>query len=112
VKTQPSLYKSAAAYRRDGLPCKGAAIRGTKILLETVLWILLLKIEHRQRHTGDVRPRSCDRDLLDRAGIVAGPAAEKDSNDGQVLWDEFVEIHRRSPALGPQLCSPAAPPAA
>jgi hypothetical protein len=35
------------------------------------------------------------RDLLNRAGIVAGAVAEDSSGGGQVLWEEFIQIHRR-----------------
>ena len=37
--------------------------------------------------------------VLDRAGIVA-PAATGEGTDGAVLWDEFLQIHRRK-------CKPA-----
>jgi hypothetical protein len=33
------------------------------------------------------------RELLDRAGVAAQPAAAP--NNGLVLWDEFIQIHRR-----------------
>jgi hypothetical protein len=36
------------------------------------------------------------KDLLNRAGIVAGAAQEDDAGSGgQMLWDEFIQIHRR-----------------
>lgn len=35
------------------------------------------------------------RDLLNRAGIVAGSAVDEGHDGGQVLWDEFIQIHRR-----------------
>jgi len=34
------------------------------------------------------------RDLLNRAGIHARPE-DASADNGQVLWDEFIQIHRR-----------------
>jgi hypothetical protein len=34
-------------------------------------------------------------DLLDRAGVRAEQPAEASTNDGTVLGEEFVQIHRR-----------------
>ncbi len=35
------------------------------------------------------------RDLLTRAGAIAGPGASGADDGSQVLWDEFIQIHRR-----------------
>jgi hypothetical protein len=36
------------------------------------------------------------RELLNRAGINARPLTDPlDTGNGQVLWDEFIQIHRR-----------------
>jgi hypothetical protein len=35
------------------------------------------------------------RELLNRAGLVAARTEETGPDNGQVLWDEFIQIHRR-----------------
>jgi hypothetical protein len=36
------------------------------------------------------------REVLNRAGLSAQPVAEaQGANQGQVLWEEFIQIHRR-----------------
>lgn len=46
------------------------------------------------------------RELLNRAGLVApGKALVEDAggdNSGQVLWDEFIQIHRRRVPANPE----------
>lgn len=35
------------------------------------------------------------REILNRAGVSATPVSDAGAASGQVLWDEFVTIHRR-----------------
>jgi hypothetical protein len=35
------------------------------------------------------------KDLLDRAGVKAEKPADASAHAGTVLWEEFVQIHRR-----------------
>ncbi len=42
------------------------------------------------------------REILNRVGLTAGPQKGDDTSDnGQVLWEEFIQIHRRrAPGTG------------
>lgn len=35
------------------------------------------------------------RELLNRAGITAAPQVNTGGDSGQVLWEEFIQIHRK-----------------
>jgi hypothetical protein len=35
------------------------------------------------------------REILNRAGVAAAPAVDPGGDVGQVLWEEFIQIHRR-----------------
>jgi hypothetical protein len=117
MRPLPCLPKvTCTAHRRDGLRCKGAPIRGATVcrlhggsapqvrdaarkrLLAAAdpvaarLIEIALNVGTESQHA-----ISAIVQVLNRAGIVA-PAvtATNEGTSGQVLWEEFVEIHRRA----------------
>lgn len=105
------------AHRTDGAPCKGQALTGAKVCrvhggsapqvvaaakrridaaADGVAFRLLTIALSKSKKTKTSDIIAACRDLLNRAGVVARPedlAAAQD--DGMVLWEEFVQIHRR-----------------
>ena len=105
---------TCTAHRRNGLPCKGAAIRGATVCRLHGGSAPQVRDAARKRILAAADPAAARlieialsprtktqhalaaiRDLLNRAGIVGGSAAEEDSGRNTVLWGEFVEIHRK-----------------
>ena len=105
------------AKRSNGLKCKAQAITGAKVcrvhggsapqviaaarrrlllLIDPALGVLARAV--RTRSSRKWEPSSQEiaaaREVLTRAGVTA--VLEDVTNDnGQVLWDEFIQIHRR-----------------
>jgi hypothetical protein len=55
------------------------------------------------KRTRDSDVIAAAKDLLDRAGVRAEKPANERVNDGTVLWEEFIAVHRRgiaAPAAG------------
>jgi hypothetical protein len=106
--------RTCTAHRRNGLACKGSPIRGTKVcrlhggnapqVREAARRRILAAADPvaarliqiaLDPHTETQHALVAIRDLLNRAGIIAEPAAQEDSGTGQLLWDEFTQIHRK-----------------
>jgi hypothetical protein len=50
----------------------------------------------KDKHVEPQHSLTAIRELLNRAGVVAVRKIEETAPDnGQVLWDEFIQIHRR-----------------
>jgi hypothetical protein len=107
------------AKRSNGVPCKAHAIHGGAVcqthggaapqvrdaarrrllsLVDPALGVLARAVRPRQNaHHWEPSAQeiSAAREILTRAGINAiADEAAKDSQ-GQVLWEEFIQIHRR-----------------
>lgn len=101
-----------------GKPCKAQAIRGgtvcrvhggsaPQVVAAARLRILqaadpaaarLVSIALAKGRDKDVEPQvslTAIRELLNRAGVAARPVEDSPGDNGQVLWDEFIQIHRR-----------------
>ena len=115
MRPLPCLPKvTCTAHRRDGLRCKGTPIRGATVCRLHGGSAPQVRDAARRRILAAADPAAARlieialnprtetqhalaaiRELLNRAGIVGGSAGEEDSGSGQVLWEEFVQIHRR-----------------
>lgn len=113
------------AKRSNGQPCRGQAIRGARVcrvhggsapqvieaarrrllaLIDPALGVLAQAVRVRSKATSKLWEPSAQeiaaaREVLNRAGLVAvapiDPERNADASLGQVLWDEFIQIHRR-----------------
>jgi hypothetical protein len=101
------------AKRTNGTPCKAHAIHGGRVcrihggaapqviaaaklrlaLAADAVAERLVKVALSKR-TKDSDVIAAAKDLLDRAGVRAEKPANDRANDGTVLWEEFVQIHR------------------
>src|SRR5262252_6166573 len=102
-----------SAHRTNGAPCKAYAITGGNVcnkhggsapqviaaaklrlaLAADAVAERLVKIAL-SKQTRDSDVIAAAKDLLDRAGLRAEREASTSSNDGTVLWEEFVQIYR------------------
>lgn len=103
------------AHRTDGAPCKGQALTGAKVCrvhggsapqvvaaakrridaaADGVAFRLLTIALSKSKKTKTSDVIAACRDLLNRAGVVAR-IEDAVPVDGMVLWDEFIQIHRR-----------------
>jgi len=113
------------AKRANGLKCKGQAISGARVcrvhggsapqviaaarrrlllLVDPALGVLAQAVRVRTKAVGkywepSAQEISAAREILNRAGLVAvapiDPNAAAGASLGQVLWEEFIQIHRR-----------------
>lgn len=54
--------------------------------------LIQIALGRKTKHSDAV---SAIRELLNRAGVHAQPMDEAAAGNGQVLWDEFIQIYRR-----------------
>ena len=108
------------ARRANGIPCRAQAITGARVcrvhggsapqviaaarrrllmLVEPALGVLARAVRLRRSKTWEpsAQELTAVREILTRAGIsvVIGEAAD----NGQVLWEEFIQIHHRAVVL-------------
>jgi hypothetical protein len=112
----PPQNATCTAHRRDGLRCKGAPIRGATVCRLHGGSATQVRDAARKRILAAADPVAARlieialnvgtetqhaitaiTQVLNRAGVVGpvGPVATNEGTGGQVLWEEFVEIHRR-----------------
>jgi hypothetical protein len=113
------------AKRSNGVACKGQAITGARVcrvhggsapqviaaarrrlllLIDPALGVLAQAVRVRSRANAkkwdpSAQEIAAAREVLNRAGLIAvaplDPSRSADASLGQVLWEEFIQIHRR-----------------
>ena len=109
------------ASRSNGTACKAAAIKGARVcrvhggsapqvvaaarrrlllLIDPALGVLARSVRIRTSKNWEPSAQeiAAAREILNRAGLVAvapDPHAADGASLGQVLWEEFIQIHRR-----------------
>lgn len=113
------------AKRSSGVPCRSHAIAGARVcrvhggsapqvieaarrrlllLIDPALGVLAQAVRVRSKANSkhwepSAQEIAAAREVLNRAGLVAvaplDPARSADASLGQVLWEEFIQIHRR-----------------
>jgi len=111
------------AKRSNGVACKGQAITGARVcrvhggsapqviaaarrrlllLIDPALGVLARSVRVRtsKKWEPSAQEISAAREVLNRAGLVAvaplDPSRSADASLGTVLWEEFIQIHRRA----------------